>query len=358
MRLLFMLAVLCIAVTGCESGQVIRSSRDTMSVSGPAVTPSSTAAQSLPALFQLTYQNAYEAQVNAYNGVTAGSQERFRNMAEVGFGLVRAHCAEFFSNRGESQKWIQFSADLVALGGALATGLLAITGTSALAVSIVALSSATAFSSIDVYTKNFLFGAENIDAVRVLIMDTLGADATTSLRTPIGEWSFAYAVNAIMANQEICKPARILALTRNAIATSTVKAAPSSGVDEMDTLRKESIGLLARPAGIRPSETEVAALCWAADYKEVSSATDKEAIRSNTKNFPKGPNTPGDWDAIKGKVRELCRALSPAAQAYIDQQIVEMQTKGGGAASTPAAPAAAPVARQTGNTILLNNSKN
>jgi hypothetical protein len=35
------------------------------------------------------------------------------------------------------------------------------------------------------------------------------------------------------------------------------------------------------------------------------------------RDFPKGPMAAGDWNSIKGKMTELCRALSSAAAPVV-----------------------------------------
>lgn len=343
MRVLFLVAML-FSLPACGA---FDSSKNAVSVAGPIDTKSSSG---MTYLFKLAYDTAYNKQVIDYKGELSSedltAQRAYKKMAEAGFGLVRSQCSEFFTSRGENQKWLALGTDTVTTAGALATGILALAGSGTLAVSIVALTTATLYSSADVYTKNFLFGAENIDAVRTMTLNALAEDASETLATPLLSWNFAYALNAIMDNQELCKPSAIMAATRKAISSTRFKAANSTGAGNMDDLRKLLISSKAQ-GPVVPTEHEVAALCWAANFRGLRKASDDQAIKNATATFQKGPNTPGEWNNISRDVRTLCEQMSPAAQVAIETMIVEISTRG----QAPASPAVTVSPAQRSNNV-------
>jgi hypothetical protein len=170
-------------------------------------------------LFQVAYACAW----TKANEVAAGRrplgeaavQDSYKVMLIEGLGLVRGNCADFFRKRGDNQQVINLSRDVVAMGGATAAAIIGLTGGGALALSIIAVSSATLYAGLDTYTKNFLFGVDNIEAVRTLTMKTLNDNAAELLAAARTETlSFQNVADAIMDNQEICKPASIAAAVR------------------------------------------------------------------------------------------------------------------------------------------------
>jgi hypothetical protein len=313
-----------IAMSACagpvETTANVLTASGTASLSAAGMTPEN--------LFVAAYKRAYGFQLATYEGRAdpKDTDQAYRNMASAGFGLVKTYCSDFFRKKGETQKWLNFSADAVAAAGALATGILAITGTSALAVSVVALSTTSAASSISLYEKDFLFGAENVDSVRLLTLNALSDNAAKAMEAPT-VWDFQYTVNAILVNQELCKPASILRLTREAITAGSVRSTDSSGSPSADALFKELIG---QSAGIQsgniPLDSQVAALCWAA----TDGTADKMIVGQQVPNtqFPKGPAS-GTWDGSnRTTVANWCRRLSPTAYAQLQKQIENWRQTG------------------------------
>ena len=274
-------------------------------------------------LFVAAYQTAYTAQLAVYKGeaTSTDSDRPYRNMASAGFGLVKTYCSDFFRKKGETQKWLNFSSDTVAALGALATGILAITGTSAMAVSIVALSSTTAANSIGIYEKNFLFGAENIDSVRTLVLNALSNNAATAM-SGTDAWDFQYAQNAILVNQELCKPASILRLTRDAIAGGVVRSTDTTGSSTAsDALVKDLIG---QAAGIKSGnialDSQIAALCWAASDPTADMTIVTKQVPLGQ--FTRGPAAVSIWEGEpRTSVANACRRLSSSADGQMKRQI-------------------------------------
>ena len=167
------------------------------------------------------------AQANSNGNASANSAADaaiYQTFALDGMAAVDGNCSDFFSNAGEHEKYVDFARDIVAAGGTLASGILALTNSSKDAVAIVSLSTGTSYSALDVYTKNFLFGADNIDSVRTLIMNALDAHQKTVVAdgTP---WDFNNAMRVILDHQEICRPSAIIGLVKSAIKNASLTAA-------------------------------------------------------------------------------------------------------------------------------------
>lgn len=224
-KTVFLVALTAVGLGGC--GDLFRTVPDTLTASGPAAT----GANNQIGLFYEAHQSALAVAMEVAKSGTgndlSGTQAKYRQMVIEGVGVVRANCSDFFKNRGENQKWIGFTRDIVAAGGTLATGVLAITGATTLALSIVSLSTAGIYSGLDVYQKNFLFGSDNIESVRTLILNSLSAH-TDKVLSDSKPWTFQNAAGAILDNQEICKPASILALVREAIKAGKPDAKPAN----------------------------------------------------------------------------------------------------------------------------------
>ena len=135
-RLSMIAGVCATLVAGCSSFQP---SADTVGLDGPVP------GNATVALFKVAYDVAYDAQKKEYlnSAPDSGDQVKYRLMAKAGFGVVAANCAQFFKSRGLSQSWLHVGSDIVATAGTATTGILAVSGAGALALSITALTTAT-----------------------------------------------------------------------------------------------------------------------------------------------------------------------------------------------------------------------
>lgn len=147
-----------------------------------------------------------------------------RQMAIDGTNLVRSNCAEFFRSAGDNQKWLNFSKDVTTAGGALATGVLALASpANSSTAAAVALTTATAYNGVDIYTRNFLFGSDNIESVRAMTMNALSAHRAATLPDDDKTvWTYWGAITVIQDHQELCTPASIKALVLDSISNSKI----------------------------------------------------------------------------------------------------------------------------------------
>jgi hypothetical protein len=350
-------AAVALVVTGCETIQ------DTLGPTGPKFPPESglvpgdvscaTASTQFThrnqyTLFKVAYYCAWDSSLAAaQGGDLEAAQPQLRAMAREGFGLVRGNCSEFFRKRGDSQQLINLGRDAVAIGGTTATAIVGLAGGSVLALSLIALSGATLYGGIDTYTKNFLFGAENIDAVRTNTLTALSANANAVLNSN-NTLDFQAVADTIMENQELCRPAAIAAAARIAIRDhSLTPVGENAGANlQMDGTRIAMIGQVAGyPAAGTLDDSSLAALCWGARVEALpeSEGTRKENLLRKLlpiKPFGNGPNNAPGWATVSPSIDSSCRALSATTKAAINKRIEAWKTQvpgmeSGGGSQTP-----------------------
>jgi hypothetical protein len=179
-----------------------------------------------------SYRNADKLQQRISNAeISADSREAqlaFRQMVIDGFGLADANCSDFFHNEGKHQQWVIFSRDVVGAVGTLATAVTAAAGSPTGVIAGFSIATATGYNGLDIYQRNFLFGAENIDSVRLLI-EKASAARRDAVLADKGQWQdFGEAQTAVMQYQEECMPASILSHTRAAIKNADALAITNS----------------------------------------------------------------------------------------------------------------------------------
>ena len=225
-------ALLLQACTGFEDAQRVMATR------GPAqVYPDSSFAQdsTLEAQNSTHNPNLVGLFVDSYvvSFAAPDDQAKALIMARRGYDLVHHYCEQFFDAGGENQKWLDLSKDIVAALGTLGTGISALAApNSASTTAAIALGVATAYNGIDIYTRNFLFGAANIDSVRTVTLNALAAHRKATIDTPApasDPWTFGNAILQIEDHQALCQSAKIRALVLEAVKGGTVIAFTPSG---------------------------------------------------------------------------------------------------------------------------------
>ena len=176
-----------------------------------------------------------------------------------GFALVYANCDHYFQAAGHSQTGTRFVRDTIAPVVALLTGIISLrnfdSGNEERLLTGLSLWSSTTTAAFDIYERNFLFGAENIDSVRELILNALTTHSDRAFATDPD--TFEAAAIQIIDNQNICTPPHILRLVREAIRNGTVQATVT-GSAEFQTLfeiRRALGQLLHPPAPLSVDET-------------------------------------------------------------------------------------------------------
>lgn len=271
-----------------------------------------------------------------------------RTMLEAGFVLNYAHCNDFFLASGREQSSLLLLGDMVASFGTLAASAIALGkyddgGKDAL--QIVTLGTSTALSGIDIYTQRFLFGAENVDAVREL---TLNAASTHSGKVrELDPQNYNAVVTHLFDNQAICTPRRISILAREAIQKAELKPSVSSQGTLSDVRKSmdedvlKDLGQTLNPPGAVSAE-QAGALFWLLERDSTADERSK-VILPLLSTLPAASNPFDTAGALKDPIpnRDLIDTalgkLSAGARSAFDTQIKNARAAGvvAGAAAGP-----------------------
>lgn len=294
------------------------------------------------------FKTAEEAAV----GVVDDNGTAAKAMMTAGFALIYANCNDYLASAGKTQKWIYFSRDLIGAIGTIATGIMALHGSSENAVANVGFTTGAAFAGLDIYTKNFLFSAENIDSVRELVLKAL---AVHSAAVPLGNDTYETATLALLDNQNICTPMAITALVREAIKKGDVVA--SNAGDPLQVFFKAQddavladLGKVLRPPGSLKME-QATALWWLLRGQTTKDQrqkvifpvfkdfdTDKNPIDATTFAYKI------DWLPYSS-VNSLLGAFSAPTQTLIRENVAIAEAVPAAPAATPAASGGNPAAK-------------
>jgi hypothetical protein len=269
-------------------------------------------------------------------------------MLDDGFGLVNAHCNDFFLSSGRDQSSLLVLGDVIASIGTLAASALAIRDRDATndgdVLAIVTLGTSTALAGINIYTQRYLFGAENIDAVRELTLNALSAHRTQVKTLP--PTTYQDVVMHLFDNQALCTPRRIAILAREAIqkgdvVPSEVGANALQGLaDNRDQAILKTLGATLNPPGA-VSADQAGALYWL--FFEASSASERARIRQSLAGIPEANNPFGadgklkDPIPHKAQIETALASLSARSRSAFDAQIKAAKS-GGNEESAAAGP--------------------
>jgi hypothetical protein len=99
------------------------------------------------------------------------------NMLGAGFSLIYGNCNDFFLSAGQTQTLLLTASDAIRDFGNIVGGALAIGNANgnnyAQELAILTIFTGTTQAGINTYTRRYLFGAENVDAVRELTLNAL-----------------------------------------------------------------------------------------------------------------------------------------------------------------------------------------
>ncbi|MFB0875256.1 MULTISPECIES: hypothetical protein [unclassified Sphingobium] len=149
-----------------------------------------------------------------------------RRLLTTGFALAQLRCDDFFWAKSRHQTFARLGRSALPPLVTLTSGVLALLSdkpdTLQNYLKYIALGSAAAGATIDIYEEHFLFGADNIDAVRSLTMDALSEHRTAVLKTD--PRTFDSVILHLTDHQALCRPVHILALSRDAIQAGRIAA--------------------------------------------------------------------------------------------------------------------------------------
>ncbi len=245
----------------------------------------------------------------------------YADLRSRGFELVESNCRHYFDTAGENQKWLYFYRDLIGGLGTLATTVISSRGGNRSRTENVALFTAIGYGGIDIYTKNFLFSAENISAVQDLVIQALSKHRDG--KSEIAPQSYGQAINDILENQAWCSPIRIASLVKQAIKAAEVDVV-STSVGEAALLalaldpRRAEIGMAVK-AGRPVSSDELLALYWIYVRGDISAKELRCTAKEMLANLSQSPLSTDDSKAPKAVVLRSDWAPAADVQAKLRQ---------------------------------------
>lgn len=170
-------------------------------------------------------------------------------LVKSGTAIAYELCSSFFRTAGTEQQYLLFSRDVVAIVGTLATGVLGATNAGAAATGWVGVGSGAALSGISIYSRNFLFSEDNVQAVQNLVLGAMSEATARALER--NNYDFDTAVVAIMDVQSVCEVQHILSLVRQSINAAQPKAtvSPDGARIRVDVPVQVVAGVPGTPAG-------------------------------------------------------------------------------------------------------------
>lgn len=235
-------------------------------------------------------------QIAAQTAQSSPTTANYKNFMRSGFALIYIRCNEYFDQKGTDQANENLIRDSIAPLTAVITGILALHtyGDPANAdhdISLLTLGGTTAVAGLDIYSKHFLFGADNIESVRQMTNEELNAHAQKALEMQPG--SIEEAALQITDNQRICIPSHILSSTRSAIAAGKFAASVTgTGTAVNSTL----LGQLGTALNLTPpivTDTQ-AGLLFAASSGMVRSKPALMLVRAKLGDLPEDANPVSD----------------------------------------------------------------
>jgi hypothetical protein len=196
-------------------GTTSRGMTATMTIAGPVTT---TPDSGLISAFVASHKASFEARTDA---------QKAKAYLDDGFTLIHGNCKAYFQSAGESQKWLGVTRDVIVTVGTIGSALLALHSGSQTAAGNLALFTGLSNAGIDIYTKNFLFSAENIGSVETLVLSAL-ATHKAGVYGLEDQATYQWATSQILDNQSYCLNAKIAELARDAIKNGRLEAAATS----------------------------------------------------------------------------------------------------------------------------------
>lgn len=182
---------------------------------------------------------------------------------QSGFALAYADCDAFFRGTGRDQRSARVVRDTIAPLVALLTGIVALRdfgeGREERLLTTLSLWSSVSTAGFDLYDRHFLFGAENVDAVRELILNALTVHSAAVFAEP--PTSFEDAAVQIMDNATICTPPHILRLVREAIRNGELEPTiTGSAAFQQEFEVRRALGQLLHPPN--PASDQETFILW------------------------------------------------------------------------------------------------
>ena len=154
-----------------------------------------------------------------------------RAFMDAGFALIQARCNIYILSKADNQRRVNVWRDTFAPITALLTGAVALIGkgddTSNDALTTLSLGTIAASAGFRIYEQRYLFGAENVNSVRLLILKALADNALEASKTADTKLTYSQSVTHLLNNQAVCSPGHILQLVSEAIEAGEVESTTS-----------------------------------------------------------------------------------------------------------------------------------
>jgi hypothetical protein len=200
-----------------------------------------------------------------YVARTTDTPDNAKSMYERGYALIYFNCNQYFDSAGKTQSILVATRDAVGALGSVSTSILVLTKAPKSALAAIGIGTGAAYSGIDTYTKDFLFSAENVDAVRTLVtgaLDTHRKAVLASFGDAQSQFDYNAALVQLRDEQTICTLRHVAALATEAIRNGHLVASTNTLDNDIAGLAKiqdeavlSALGtILQTPGPVAPSE--------------------------------------------------------------------------------------------------------
>jgi hypothetical protein len=172
------------------------------------------------------------------------------DLVKAGASVAYQQCSSFFKTAGTEQQILLFTRDAIGVVGTIATGVLGATHASPAATAWLGLGSGAALSTISIYSRNFLFSEDNVQAVQNLTLAAMSAATQVALSPSRDPYDFLTAVQAIMDVQSVCEVQNILSLVRQSINAGQPVPTPSTAGSPSGRI---AVGVPVQTVNLRPA---------------------------------------------------------------------------------------------------------
>ena len=213
-----------VLLAGCQTASYQGPYRLMGTNAGPAAIEQGYA-RPAPQAFLDDFKNARAARSDY---AAAAPQAMIAQMMRSGFMYNYSFCSDYFRKMAIAQRNSKVMRRTLPALTTLITGGVGLLdfashpGAKEKIVQGIALGSAFATSTLDIYDEQFLYGTDNIDSVEGMTLRAMDAHA----RQALGQQAvpFETAVMHLIDNQNICSPQSVLTLARSAIKAAVPKA--------------------------------------------------------------------------------------------------------------------------------------
>ena len=262
-------------------------------------------------------------------------------MYKMGYSLIYVNCNEYFDSAGTTQTLLVTARDAVAAIDAVSTSILVLAKTSKTAFAAVGIGAGAAYAGIDLYTKDYLFSAENVDAVRTLTINALDTHHTAvsaSLAATPSSATYDNAFIQLRDEQTICTLRHIAALATDAIKNGHLVATQNSISNDLAGIAKiqdeavlAGLGTILQTPG--PLTTDEAGALWEILIDRTTDTQRLKTLERQLSNLPSAsspfdPANPGTgtlratWQPSASVIRTL-QGFSDATKTGFEQAVLQ-----------------------------------